>query len=185
MVVLVRGRGCSQLMVTRFVLGTSAAAARAFALRQVVADQFGGSARALGRLVGVRAGCRLGDGDRLGAGHPLSELPHCGGHRAGSSPLAATLQPRTPKTRAVSTANYREAVSDDTEALSPRSRFRKSWAGTWGAVLVGYVASKLIGGLTDLSWWFYGAPAGGVLVLILAYAWVKNRRLEASEAVDR
>lgn len=85
----------------------------------------------------------------------------------------------------MSTAKDREAVSDDGVALSPPSKFRKFWAGTWGAVLVGYVTSKLINGLTDLSWWYYGAPTGGVMVLILVYAWVKNRRLEASEAVDR
>ena len=85
----------------------------------------------------------------------------------------------------MSTPNYLEAVSDEAEAPSPPNKFRKFWAGTWGAVLVGYLASKLINGLTDWSWWFYGAPAGGVMALILVYAWAKNRRHEAAEAVDR
>ncbi len=81
----------------------------------------------------------------------------------------------------MSAAEYPENMSADSKTLTPPQKKRDSWG--WAGVLTGAVIGNLIEWLTDWSWWVYGAPFGGIAVLILAYGWTKNRRMAAKAAV--
>lgn len=75
------------------------------------------------------------------------------------------------------TAGYPEPVSTNADTEAPARRTAKSWF--WPAFIMLQVIQYLVSRLTGWPWWVLSAPVAAIAVVVIAYAWAKNRRREA------